>query len=282
MDQSNIIITGLPRSGTTLTCHLLNKVDNMVALHEPMTGGFAPGASNQQICAEIAGFFKQSRQSILEDRQVVTNHINGKVPDNSFGEERDENGLRKNLITDRQKFMPIDKALSADFMLCIKHNGLFAFLLKDLAQLFPCYAIIRNPLALLASWNSVNLSINDGHIPVAEKLDAKLRESLSAMPDKIDRQLHVLSWFFNHYKNVPAPENILRYEDIVASGGSVLRIVSDKASGLSEKLESKNLNHLYDKKLMVLLGERLLATEGDYWDFYAKQEVTLMLSEILK
>jgi len=32
----NIILKEIPRSGTTLVCHLINKLPNFVALHEPM------------------------------------------------------------------------------------------------------------------------------------------------------------------------------------------------------------------------------------------------------
>jgi hypothetical protein len=39
LNQTNIVSTGLPRSGTTLTCHLLNKLPNTVALHEPIAPG---------------------------------------------------------------------------------------------------------------------------------------------------------------------------------------------------------------------------------------------------
>lgn len=36
MNENNIILTGLPRSGTTLSVHLLNKLPNTVGLHEPI------------------------------------------------------------------------------------------------------------------------------------------------------------------------------------------------------------------------------------------------------
>jgi hypothetical protein len=38
MSENDVVLTGLPRSGTTLTCHLLNKLPDTVALHEPMQG----------------------------------------------------------------------------------------------------------------------------------------------------------------------------------------------------------------------------------------------------
>ena len=274
-------MTGLHRSGTTLTCHLLNKVNNTVALHEPMKFGFAKGATKQQICNEISEFFASSRKEILQNKKVLTKHVNGSVPDNIFGDKKNNNGLRMNLTDDKNRmFIPIENDLTEDFTLCIKHNVLFALLLNELTAFFPCYAIIRNPLAILASWNSVDLPINNGHIPVAENIDQELSQKLNSMPDKIDRQFYILSWFFRHYKQALPRENIIRYEDIIASRGSSLQIIVPDAIKLSEPLINKNLNQLYDRELMSSLGERLLITKGDFWDFYTHEDVKEMLSEI--
>lgn len=278
MNHSNIILTGLPRSGTTLICHLLNKVNNTIALDEPMTGSFAKGTTKQQICTEIAEFFASSRQSVLQNKKVLTKHVNGKVPDNSFGSEKSDNGLR--IIHIERSFIQIENDVSDDFTLCIKHNGLFTSLLIELTAFFPCYAIIRNPLAILASWNSVDIPINKGHIPVAENIDQELSQKLNTMPDKIDRQFYILSWFFNHYKKALPREKIIRYEDIIASGGASLQIVVPEAIKLSEPLINKNLHQLYDRELMSALGERLLITEGDFWHFYTHEDVKTLLSEI--
>ena len=36
VSETDIVLTGVPRSGTTLICYLLNKVPDAIALHEPM------------------------------------------------------------------------------------------------------------------------------------------------------------------------------------------------------------------------------------------------------
>ena len=61
---NNIVLTGIPRSGTTLTCHLLNKVPNVVALFEPMLwGGVSDPTNHRTICDSIDRFFQQTRES---------------------------------------------------------------------------------------------------------------------------------------------------------------------------------------------------------------------------
>ena len=34
--RRDVVLTGPPRSGTTLACHMLNKLPGTVALHEPI------------------------------------------------------------------------------------------------------------------------------------------------------------------------------------------------------------------------------------------------------
>lgn len=269
----NIVITGLPRSGTTLTCHLLHKLNDTVALHEPMAVNRFIGMSMDEICDSIESYFSNTRISLHERGVAVSNHVAGAVPDNTFGEARNAEGYR--VFREKKSLgeIEISKPLSDDFMLCIKHNGVFAYLLEHLVSRFSCYAIVRNPVSVMASWNSVNLPVKDGHIPAAEAIDPELKESLAAIDDKHERQIYILSWFFRHFRASLSDSSILRYEDIVASGGSALAVVNPDAAELSEPLQSKNLSDLYDASLMRDLASRLLETDGDYWHFYRREEI---------
>jgi len=280
MSARNIILTGIPRSGTTLTCNLLDKVSNVVALHEPMDVGFAVGATKQKICTKISTFFFNSRNSILNEKKVLTKHASGKLLDNTWSNEINENGLRIYIEGIEISFLQIEKNLTDDFILCIKHNGLFTLLLNELNTIFDSYAIVRNPLAILASWNSVNHPLSNGHLPVAESVDHELSQKLEAMSDKFDRQFYILSWFFNHYKKTLPAEKIIRYEDIISSGGSALQIIVPEAITLSEPLINKNLNQLYNRQLMITLAERLLNAEGDFWHFYTRDDVRPLIPKI--
>ena len=71
----------------------------------------------------------------------------------------------------------IDKELARDFFLVVKQPALFSALLPVLAQRFPCYAIVRNPLSVLASWNSVDHKVRQGHSSGAELYDEVLEAS---------------------------------------------------------------------------------------------------------
>lgn len=47
-NRANVVLTGLPRSGTTLACRLLNLLPDTVALHEPIAPGRFAGLADEQ------------------------------------------------------------------------------------------------------------------------------------------------------------------------------------------------------------------------------------------
>lgn len=272
MEQENIILTGIPRSGTTLTCHLLNKLPQTVALHEPIdVNQFSKLKSREVICQEIRLFFQEARASISSRKEVLSKNILGAVPDNPVGDTRTQLGLRQSIS--QLGLIKVKKELNPEFLLVIKHPAAFTALLPELIHFFPCYSLIRNPLSVLASWSSVAMPVEDGHAPAAEGLDSELRRVLGCIGDKTARQLHLLSWFYEQYQRYIPANHILRYEDLISSGGANLQTITPNAQVLCEPLESRNSNPLYDRRVLQSIGDKLLASEGAYWQFYTKEAV---------
>ena len=271
----DVILTGVPRSGTTLTCHLLNQLPDTLALHEPMSVDLASLGGGERICGEIGRFFSTTRHQVLVNKTVQTKLIEGRLPINPLGDKRDGGGLRPVLASRGE--VRIEKSLDADFLLVVKHPAVFTALLENLLQRHPCYAVIRNPLSVLASWNTIAMPVQQGHAPAAEALDADLKQALARINDRIARQLHLLSWFYAKYDRVLPRTSILRYEETVATRGSSLSAITPLASRLAEPLESQNANSAYDGAMMRTLGERLLAADGAFWKFYSRESVELLL-----
>jgi len=274
----NILLTGVPRSGTTLTCHLLNKIPNTVALHEPMTVRLFADLPNQgAICDEITAFMDRVRHLALTKGTVISKHINGQIPDNPVSATSTDTGLRPPLATHGE--ILIGKELDENFSLVIKHPGAFSAVIEGLVDRFPCYAIVRNPLSILASWNSISMAHRTGHAPAAERLDQKLAEKLENIEDNTDRQLYLLSWFFDKFLQVLPDTSIIRYENIIASQGRAIAVITPAAANLAEPLASKNKNPVYDRELFKVLGAKLLKSSGSYWHFYSPESVESLLAQ---
>ena len=281
MSNNNVLLTGVPRSGTTLTCYLLNKLPDTVALHEPMKiKELAEAKNHEDVRRKINRFCEEQRASIHTRKRARSRNVDGAVPDNSVSEARSDAGLRQS-IASREREIVVDKQLSQDFMLIIKHTSAFTTLLEGLSGDFPVYALIRNPLATLSSWSSIAFKIQRGHASAAERLDPGLKARLAAIDDDLDRQIYLLGWFYGQFRRYLPERSLIRYESVIESGGRALSVVRPEASELNEPLESRNKSSkLYGYQNMLRIGERLLNSEGAYWDFYTKKSVEHLLAEL--
>ena len=280
-NRHNIGVTGLGRSGTTLVCHLLNKLPNTVALDEPIgPGRFAEYRSDHEVvCDGIERFYRKMRRMALEEGMVFSKHVGGEVPDNHFADEKQEGGLRR-LITERGR-IPVSKEIRPGFYLAVKDPGLFTAVLPNLKERFPCYAIVRNPLSVMASSRSGQWAKKTrDKPPAAVRYDEELVRHLSRTGDPLEKQLLRLDYFFERFRRELPASHILRYEDIVGSGGRALKVIVPAARELDEPLQSRNANSLYDRDFVLRCGERLLKSEGAYWDFYSRKSVESLMEDI--
>ena len=239
---------------------------------------FAELKDHEDICWSIMRFCDEQRMSIHTRKRAISKNVAGVVPDNPVGAGRSDAGLRQSIASKGE--IVIDKELSRDFMLIIKHNSAFTAVLEGLVKRFPVYAVIRNPLATLASWSSVAFNVQRGYARAAERLDSDLKEKLAAIDDGLDRQIYLLGWFHGQFRRYLPEQSIIRYESVIESGGGALSIVRPEAKDLSEPLESRNVSQLYDRQGILRIGERLLKSEGAYWESYTKESVERLLNEV--
>jgi hypothetical protein len=269
----DIILTGVARSGTTLSCSLLNQLPQCVALHEPMNPAELSGLEFPQgYMSRVGEFFASQRASLMASGVAVTKGADGRVPDNPFGSVRESSGLRMSTVTAQE--VNFGKRLEPGFRLVMKHPNLFTATLGALREKYPCYAIVRNPLASLLSWHSVNAPVNSGRLPFGEAFDPALKAALEAQPDRLERQLTILRWYFDQYSSLLPRHHVIRYEDIVATGGSALGVIDPAASQLAAPLRSRNRSLEYDASIVRPLAERVLSAEPAYCSFYRASEVT--------
>jgi hypothetical protein len=174
----------------------------------------------------------------------------------------------------------VGKPLSDDFLLCVKHPSIFTGLLHRLVDRYPCFATVRNPVAVLGSWNSVEFPVSEGRSRAAERLHPALRGALRRCADRGERQLRLLDWYFERIARWLPPERVIRYEDLVASGGSALARIAGAPPAGRPALESRNRSADYDAGLLLALGERLLAAPGAWTAFYPTEAVERLLTEL--
>ena len=251
--MKNIALTGVPRSGTTLVVNLLNQVENVIALHEPIIAyRYLKGLDRYESIEKIIQFFNDSRISLLNRKLAVTKHRNGLIPDNSITDEYSGENVKELCRKDRMEHGEIqfNKQLSESFDLFIKDPTLFTALLPDLKERIPTFAIIRNPVSVLLSWNSVPFKISTGRIPPAEKYDKNLFNKLNQENSTLERQGIIMNWYFTNYLENLETTKIIKYEDIILTNGQVLSKLGIDTRNLIVNLSDKNTNPIYDKQLV--------------------------------
>ena len=175
------LLIGVPRSGTSLCCRLAGDLPDTVALSEPIGRKAFGGMDTRGACARIGDFAEQARARIQAERRVPSIQVEGRLDDNRTASRHTEAGLRR--LRGERGEIAIGKPLSARFTLLIKHNALFAALLPRLTESFSCLALVRNPLSVLASWQTVDLPVHRGRIPAGEERDRDLYRTLEQEPE---------------------------------------------------------------------------------------------------
>ena len=263
------LLSGVPRSGTSLCCRLAGALPDTVALSEPIRRkAFGGMDTPHSACARIGDFAEQARARILDERRAPSIQVEGRLDDNRTVSRHTDAGLRR--LRAEWGEIAIDKPLSAGFTLLIKHNALFAALLPRLTESFACLALVRNPLSVLASWQTVDLPVHRGRIPAGEELDPDLHRALEQEPVVLRRQLVVLDWFFARFCTHLDPENVIRYEDVVETGGAALFRRLGHAGARPAELSNRNDSALYDEVMVDTLLRALLDAGGHWTRFYSR------------
>jgi hypothetical protein len=229
----------------------------------------------------IEQYFRRVRRRIRKEAVAISKHAGGQITDNAYG--RPDAESRRKSVLEKGK-IAVRKELDDRFFLVIKQPGLFTAMLPQLAARLPCYALVRNPLAVLASHFSLGRPADTskrGSTSAALRYDEALRHRMAEVErGSVEWKLGMMSWACERFASELPGQNVIRYEDIVDSRGKALAVISPTAEQLDEPLSSRNLSELYDRDTMLKLGERLLGSDGAYWHFYSREDVEVLLSSL--
>jgi hypothetical protein len=268
-----VALTGLPRSGSTLCCHLVGQSPDAVALVEPMDVMALDGENLACAAEQVVGFFDRTAERLRHQRLAPSVHRGGGLPDNPYGSGRGGDGLRERVVSEVDE-VRFEKPLSSGFLLLVKHNAAFAALLPTLSARMEVFALVRNPLAVLCSWQTVPIPPQQGHALAAEHLDPVLRRRLADEPERLERQMILLDWFFSRYRDNVPPARQLRYEDVVSShGASLWRALGVPPPAEVRPMAERNANRAYAGVDVDRLAARLLDADGAWREWYSREDI---------
>lgn len=166
----DLIITGLPCSGTTLVAAHIDAREGVCCLSEPQrhVDLAETAADASAFAAALGADFAALRRELAAGAAVLDRRgQNDEAVDNYF-DEPDTTGVR------RPRFQSIPRSVvgvTDNTVLAVKHNGLYTGALPELVEAgrHAVLAIVRDPADAIASWQSVELPIRHARLPAAER-----------------------------------------------------------------------------------------------------------------
>lgn len=136
-----VVITGIPRSGTSLLCHWLHQVRDCVVINEPASI-FAPLAS-EAVPWGVARFYRELRRDILDGKPLENKLSGGQVIEDT------------NMLDEISNYVP--SVSRVDCLLATKNTLAYLACLPQLRRAMSdahFVACVRNPFDTVASWKT--------------------------------------------------------------------------------------------------------------------------------
>jgi hypothetical protein len=233
------LITGIPRSGTTLLGALVDSMDNSVCLNEPLWQvDLARASGNADAFVHgLTKDFERLRAKLQNGEAVPDLRGAGGAPVTNYLNERGEMVVHPNLFS--------RSGLSADFTLAIKHNGLYLGALPALLDHgFRVVALIRDPLEVLASWRASTLPVSRGELPAARYFWPEMAALHRKPMALLDKQLCLLELLYRRIYEHEERLTLLRYEDLVMDASLLQRVFGKSPKPADFKVKKKAMQPL--------------------------------------
>lgn len=264
----NYLITGLPRSGTTLLTSLLSENMEAVTFSEPEWLKDVRKKSDN--CQDFAKeFVKQLSNLRIDIRSgksinIKTSRFNKGLPENYY--HRNDKG---ELFVDKEETPVNFPKEYADKPFIIKANAQFTACLDKLLRIknYKVVCIVRNPVSTIMSWRSLNIPVSKGNMKIAEKYHSSFKFETNS-DNLLQKQILILDWFFKQYIEYQSEINLVKYESIIEQTVATISGILDKPINNITQLQSQNKNKFYNLKEELLIKEMLCSVGKYYKHFY--------------
>lgn len=256
------LITGIPRSGTTLAAAIVDQFDGAFCLSEPdeHVSISLKVDTNIGFVRALVHAMEESHSALARGDTVSTRRAaDGASITNYF-----EPGATHRKVVART--LCVGKAgLPPDFRLCAKHNALYTAVLPELvaSQAFEIVAIIRDPLSVIGSWRSLSLPISFGRLPAGERFWRELREITQSNEPLLHKQGLIYELFCRRYLDLRDDINVIRYADVLADPAILPRRLGIHTTPVALERVKAMISrpaHIRDPEVAEVLS--LLATEN--------------------
>ena len=243
--KKDVILTGIPRGGTTLSAALLDNLKNAVCLSEPrwQSPWFTNFKDVNKVTEFVMNDYKNIRQKIMDNKPIKDiRNKDGTPLTNYYSEGR--KGRRFNVRKLGAFTFEIE---NENFLLAMKHNEHYTGILPQLFEtgVFSIIAIVRHPVPTILSWKSLNIYVSNGRMPYAEPFWKELRDITLSKDNSLLTLVKIYDLFCERYLSFRNEIHLLKYEEIIKNPQ-----VFEELTGLTYKnkvkLSSRNQSKNYN------------------------------------
>jgi Sulfotransferase family len=264
----DLIITGVPRSGTTLAAAIIDQAPDALCLSEPdrHVDLMREAASPEDFVAGLCQEFDVVRRTVLGGGSVLDRRGADGTPITNYFSDPLPDGRREAAFTTRSIRRP---GLSPDFVLGDKHNALYAAVLHEIVQSgrFRVIVTVRDPVAALLSWRTLDLPISRGRLPAGERFWPELAVlGRRADLDLTDKQIRICDLLLRRFGELADRIAVIPYEKFVTDPAQLLAAARIPQSALfrisSIARPPRSSAHDYQQKAQLVGRIRQLIATG--------------------
>lgn len=230
MRKPYLLITGIPRSGTTLVASLIDRLENTVCLNEPpQYYEWASRCQNRtEFVAKLMADLKQMRVCLQTGGTVFdTRERDGSVPTNYFNDK----GQRRKL-----DYTPVSRqSCGENLLLAVKHNEPLTAMLPELCRLdtVQVVAIVRHPIPTILSWQSRNIPLSKGNLSPGYRFWNEAIAIRDAGGPVARTQARIFELYCSRYWEYRDRIHVIKYEDIVLHPSALEQLTGKRFTGES-------------------------------------------------
>ncbi|MEQ9506370.1 MAG: hypothetical protein RLO80_08850 [Hyphomonas sp.] len=227
------LITGIPRSGTTLAGAIIDQYDTSFCLSEPDAHVLLSqqAESADQFVQALVRAMQDTHAALVRGEAVETRRsADGSPITNYFTQGKK---ARTSLFT---KTATNKENLQTDFTLCTKHNALYTAALPKLIQsgAFRIVAIVRSPIPVISSWRSLSLPISSGRLPAGERFWSELANIAQGKTPLLEKQVLIFELLCKRYRELSSSISIVHYDNMIDQPGLLAAELGIAASPKAE------------------------------------------------
>ncbi len=234
----DVIITGVPRGGTTLASAIVDGLPDTVCLNEPGWHNAKVARTSDDFARWVANDFDTLRARLLKGHPIPDR----RAADNTAVTNYYTVDAGRNMANTFEIVPFVRTGLSQNFTLAIKHNGPYLAVLPQFVAMkrFKIVAIVRNPLEVIASWRRLSLPISRGQMPNATPFWPEMANIVAQEHDLLVRQVKMYDEMCRRVHSLKDHIHILPYETLVSKPQLLAEYIGKDAppsDTLVEKLE---------------------------------------------